>query len=559
MVTRRSFLAHAAPLALAPWVAGCGRTGSSSSQQASLEPGGARRPAFRHGVASGDPLPTAVVLWTRVSWVASADAATADVSVGAEPAVEWLLARDVALLDIAQQGEARARADADYTVKVDVQGLLPGATYYYQFRVGGVASPVGRTRTAPEGHVERLRVAVTSCACYPQGYFHAYRKIAERPDLDLVLYLGDYIYEYENRRFGDGEPLGRVPDPDREIISLDDYRRRHAQYKLDPDLQEVHRQHPAVVVWDDHEFADNAYSGGAYNHSPGAEGDWQERKAAAMRAYHEWMPIRSGLSPDALGRIYRVLPFGDLVDLIMLDTRVAGRDPLVEDTCHAAAIADPARSILGAEQEGWLFAELTRSRARGARFRFIGQQVALGQFLGDPPAAGCIGSRDKWSAYAASRARVLEHIRAGGIDNVVILTGDAHSSWGLDIARDPFDTSDYDPATGRGSLAVEIIVPGVTSPGVTDRELARASDERYLATHPHLVYANQYERGYALVDVTHERVRAEWYFVSSVREPAAGERLGAAAVSSSGQNHLTLPASLEAERPPADAAAPAPA
>ena len=556
MVTRRTFIARAAPLALAPWVASCGSNGAGARPWPASAPSGPGRFEFLHGVASGDPQPDAVILWTRLSWrQATADGASGGSGASgasgtgglAACAVTWLVARDAALLDVVQSGTAQVSAAADYTVKVDVRELSPGTTYHYQFRVGATASPVGRTRTAPEGHVERLRVALTSCANYAQGFFHAYRKIAERSDLDLVLYLGDYIYEYGNRSVDDGEAIGRAPDPDWELVSLADYRRRHAQYKLDPDLQEVHRQHPAVVVWDDHEVADNAYGGGARNHTPGREGDWQARKAAAIQAYHEWMPIRSR-APDEFGRIYRTLRWGDLADIIMLDTRLFGRVALAADVCDAAAIADRRRSMLGAEQEAWLLNELAESRRRGARFRLIGQQVAFGQFMAGPPDEGCIVNGDGWSAYAASRDRILDRIEAGGIENVVLLTGDAHSSWGLDIARDPFDASSYDPATGRGSLAVEIIVPGVSSPGMADERRARASERRYLATHPHIRYANQLDRGYALLDLTHALMRAEWYYVSSVRSPEARERLGGAVTCPSGTSHLQRAERTEPER-----------
>jgi alkaline phosphatase D len=576
--TRRRFLVQTAPITLASWLGACGGPGVTAitapggTPEATLVPPGSTF-EFRHGVASGDPLADAVILWTRVTPVApvapvpseaapvadTTDAGTAETN-GSEPSgtetsradagatrvsVDWSIALDPGLTRVVQTGRAETDADADYTVKVDVRGLAPGVTHYYRFGVGQSLSPIGRTRTLPQGHVEQLRLAVTSCANHPQGYFHAYRKIAERADLDLVLCLGDYIYEFGNGTFGDGAPLGRIPDPDHEILSLDDYRRRHAQYKLDPDLQELHRQHPAVAVWDDHELADNAWRGGAANHTPAREGDWEVRKAAAIRAFHEWLPIRS--NPDDLIRIYRAFSFGDLIDLIMLDTRVIGRDRSPNDVCDVAEVNDPSRSLLGAEQEAWFFAQLASSRDRGARWRVIGQQVAFGQFLGNPPVAGCIGSTDKWGAFSAARGRVLDTLDAGKIDNVVILTGDSHSSWGLDIARDPFDPNAYDAATGRGSLAVECICPGITSPGITDARAAATSEVLYKATHPHIKYANQHEQGYVLIDLTHERLRAEWYHVSPVREPAALEHLGGAAVSLAGQNHLNVPTELEPE------------
>lgn len=543
MVTRRRFLRQTAPLALAPWIAACSeRREPRQAIEASEPPSPGVRLSFLHGVASGDPTSDAVILWTRVTPEAplaslDAGAGTADAGGAGPISVHYVVARDAALTERVLEGRALTDASADYTLKVDATGLAPATTYHYQFRAGDAASPIGRTRTLPEGHVERLRFAVTSCANLPQGFFHAYRVLAERADLDLVLYLGDYLYEYGNGSFGDGAPIGRVPDPDREIVSLDDYRRRHAQYKLDPDLQAVHGWHAAVVVWDDHEFADNAHRAGAFNHQAGAEGSWEERKRAALRAYYEWMPLRP-VDPAEPARIYRSFALGDLVDLLLLDTRLIGRDRQLDDPCDASAIDDPARQLLGAAQERWLLGELEASKRRGTRWRLVGQQVAFGQLLGDPAVLGCLGSIDKWSAYAATRARVLDALESRGIDNVVILTGDAHSSWGLDLARDPFDPTAYDPQTGRGSLAVELIGPGVTSPANPDPEGAAASEQRYRASHPHVRFTEHHSQGYVLVDVTHERTRAEWHFVSPVREPGASERLGGAVETRSGQNHL---------------------
>lgn len=568
MVTRRRFLVQTAPLTLAPWLGACGGA-STRQERASSEPSpAAPRPAgerpppavdFLHGVASGDPLARSVILWTRVTPRATpaevdeaagegaAEVALEETSLE-EVAVEWLVASDPELREVVLSGEAPCRADADHTVKVDAEGLEPGTTYYYQFRFGEARSAIGRTRTLPEGHVERLRLAVTSCANFPMGYFHAYRKLAERADLDAVLFLGDYLYEYANGSYGDGAPLSRVPDPNRELLSLEDYRRRHAQYKLDPDLQAVHQQHPAIAVWDDHELADNAWRDGAGNHSD-SEGDWQERKAAAQRAYFEWMPVRPLAAGDT-ARVYRTFPFGDLVDLIMLDTRSFGRTALLGDVCDEQAASDPERSLLGEEQEAWFLGELRGSAARGARFRFVGQQVAFAHFLGDPPRDGCIGSRDKWSAYGASRSRVLDAIEADSIGAVVVLTGDSHGSFGLDIARDPFDPDVYDPQTGQGSLAVELMTPGVTSPYIEDAAAAAAARERSLMTHPHLKFTEQNRRGYVLVDVTHERARAEWWLLSSVREPMADESLVGALVTVAGENRLA-PAPLTPEPAPA--------
>ena len=245
---------------------------------------------FAHGVASGDPLADGVILWTRVTLASSTSTSPVD--------VEYVVATEPSLAASSVVAGGRFTTDAtrDYTVKVDVGGLKPATTYYYRFAVasassGAVAagvSPVGRTRTLPVGSVDRVRVAVASCASLAHGYFNAYRRIAERADLDLVVHLGDYIYEYGDGDYGSLRPY----EPSHEIVSLADYRQRHAQYKRDTDVQALHRQHAMVAIWDDHEFADNAWSGGAANHTEGAEGTWTARVAAALQAYYEWMPVR---------------------------------------------------------------------------------------------------------------------------------------------------------------------------------------------------------------------------------------------------------------------------
>lgn len=225
---------------------------------------------FRHGVASGDPLADRVILWTRVTPTAPAASAS----------VRWQVARDPRFAQIVARGETTTGAERDFTVKADAAGLQPGRTYYYRFEALGARSAIGRTRTLPREGVSRLRLGVVSCSNLPQGYFNAYACLAKRADLDAVLHLGDYIYEYANRRYGDGTALGRIPAPDKEMVALQDYRERHAQYKADPDLQAIHRQHPFIVVWDDHEFTNNAWSGGAENHDPDeGEGEWGPRRS----------------------------------------------------------------------------------------------------------------------------------------------------------------------------------------------------------------------------------------------------------------------------------------
>ncbi|MEO8183073.1 MAG: alkaline phosphatase D family protein [Deltaproteobacteria bacterium] len=532
-LTRRRFLGRAAPLGvltLFPACAGDG-PGSASELPAPLTPD-----PFEHGVASGDPLTDAVILWTRVT-PRSAD--TTRIS------VEWRVARDPELTDVVARGNVDIDAEADFTVKLDVGSLQPATSYYYDFAALGVRSRVGRTRTLPRGEPQRARIAVVCCANYPAGFFNAYRLVAERADLDLVLHLGDYLYEYGDGTLGDGAAIDRVPSPDREIVSLEEYRQRHAQYKRDPDLQEAHRQHPFIAIWDDHEVANNAYRDGAANHQPATEGDWGERKAAAMRAYFEWMPIRVR-APGETERVYRSFSYGDLFDLLLLDTRYE-RDGRLSGNCDPSGLANADRGVLGAEQEQWLLGALAASQARGARWRLLGQQVMFAQLA--EAAKGCVAQPDQWDGYPFARDRLLQALEAG-IDNVVILTGDAHSSWAFDIAADPFDPARYSHATGAGSLAVEFVAPGVTSPGPS------GDVQQLLAAHPHLEFVDLVRRGYVLLDVDRERVQAEWYFLLSVQEPLAREELGAVYRVSQGENHLAL--ADGASPPRADAAGLAP-
>lgn len=522
-LSRRRFLGDLAPGLLSPLIACGGRDETRvAAREGTLSGGetGEAWPApatdgapFLHGIASGDPNADAVILWTRVT----PEAGRADATV-----VEWRIAADKGMRDVVARGVASADAARDYTVHVDATGLSSDTTYYYQFRAGERTSPVGRTKTLPSGSTARMRLAVASCSNYPAGFFNAYAAIA-RADLDLVLHLGDYIYEYANGTFGDGAALGRMPEPARELITLEDYRERHGQYKRDPDLRELHRQHPMICIWDDHEVANDAYSGGAQNHQSN-EGDFELRKLAAAQAYREWMPRRD----QGRASIYEAFPCGDLLDLVMLDTRLEGREA-VGRPCDLALFAEPERQLLGATQEAWLAERLSASRARGARWRLIGQQVLFAplQRLG-----GCVQDPDMWDGYAAGRERVLAMLERESIDNVVMLTGDAHASYAIDVARNPFDVSEYDAATGRGSRLVELVAPGVSSPG------HRGDAALILSEHPHMKFTDQVRQGYILVDVTHERVQAEWYFVATVLERTADVELGAVFQTFSGAPHL---------------------
>lgn len=528
--SRRQFLASTAiTCAAAPIV-----------RLAAAQAGTARSMTFQHGVASGDPLADRVVLWTRVT---SARTDGADVN--------WTVATDPDMSRMVARGSGRTGAARDFTVKVDVTGLAPATTYYYRFDAEGSRSPVGRTRTLPRGAAARLRLGVVSCSNYPFGYFNAYAALAARHDLDAIVHLGDYLYEYANGTYGDGTPWGRIPTPDKEMVALSEYRQRHAQYKTDPDLQAVHRQHPFITVWDDHEFTNNAWWGGAENHQPeNGEGDWYARRNAAVQAYYEWMPIRehaATLSPT----IYRTLRVGDLADLILLDTRLIGRDEQV-DRRNVAAIDAPGRSLLGAAQESWLHGELKESTRAGTRWQILGQQV---MFAPQTQPGAQAGNPDSWDGYRACRDRVFDMVESLHVDNFVVLTGDVHSSWAYDLPRRPFDG--FDATTGRGSLGVELVGTSVTSPssvGSGPEGEKQLTDLR--AARPHLHYVDGRYRGYYLLDVTHERLQADYFAMQTIEDRSRAERFVAGFAAPAGRMHLSRQESPVPARTPAPEPAP---
>lgn len=474
------------------------------------EPGDER---FAHGVASGDPLADRVILWTRVTPEA-----------GGDVSLRWQLAEDPGLARVVAAGDVTAPAGRDHTVKVDAGGLAPGTTYYYRFTAGGSASPVGRTRTLPVGSPERLRLALCSCANLASGFFSAYAQIARRADLDVVLHLGDYIYEYANGVFGDGAAIGRVPEPDRELLTLADYRARHAQYKRDRDLQELHRQHPVIAMWDDHELANDAWRGGAQNHQDD-EGPWDARREAAIRAYREWLPIREWDEGEryADGTPFRSFRFGDLAELLMLETRLS-RDRQLERT-DREGLRRRDRTLLGPVQERWLADRLVGSQRDGVAWRLLGQQVVFAPMR---DAQGFIQNPDAWDGYPATRGRLFDLWEERGLRDNVILTGDMHSSWALDVPRDPYDRRSYDPSSGRGALAVEFVTPSIATGGAAPREQAGSAAARALRENPHLRWVELTRNGYALLDVDRERAQCEWYHLDSVLRPQRREQLVAA-------------------------------
>jgi alkaline phosphatase D len=459
---------------------------------------------FSHGVASGDPLTDRAIVWTRVSPEAEG-----------EVQVFWEISLDADFTQRMNAGWATTSAEVDYTVKVDATGLIAGRAHYYRFWLEGVSSPIGRTKTAPLDGVQHLRFGVVSCSSFSHGYFHVYERLAERPDLDAILHLGDYIYEYASGGYGSL----RDYEPAHEIVSLEDYRTRYSQYRRDEQLQAVHRQHPFICVWDDHESANDSWSGGAQNHQPDTEGEWADRKAAAQQAYSEWMPIRAE-SPEV---IYRRLRYGDLAELFMLDTRLVGRD----EQGGPADAADESRTLLGFDQEAWLEQGLVSTTAQ---WKLLGQQVMIAPL----ELNGTAINFDQWDGYDAARERLLGFIEDEGVDDVVVLTGDIHTSWASDV---PSKSSSYDRAKQKGSILTEFVTPAVTSPGLiegADNSLIEALRPSF----PHIQYFDLTFRGYIVLDVTSRRVHADWYYVDGIGPDQGAEFHGASWSVSSGHPYV---------------------
>jgi alkaline phosphatase D len=504
------------------------------------QPGAVVAARFQHGVASGDPLADRVILWTRVTPPSPVSVVN----------VSFVVATDPALTQVVTRGIAKTNPARDYTVKVDPAGLQPGTTYYYRFTADGENSPIGRTRTLPVGNVPRLRMAVASCSNHAFGLFNAYRRIAERADLDLVLHLGDYIYEYGPNVYGNL----RTPEPPYEMVTLSDYRLRHAQYKRDADSQAVHRQHPFVCIWDDHETTNDSWKDGAENHTEGTEGAWADRVNVALQAYYEWMPVRI---PDATQRRknQRAFQVGNLLDLVMLEERLSGRSKQLTATipvpglgnvfAQVGAFTDPTRTLLGDEQEAWL---AQRLRGSSARWKFIGQGVMFAHLKAQaaPLASGggLFFNTDQWDGYQPARDRVYDIIKGNAnnppVNNVVVLTGDIHSSWAADLTQDPNNsnvaTGGYNGVTGDGSRAVEFVATSITSPGLNDPTGSTAGFLR--SVNPHFKFIDFNQRGYMLLDVTPQKAVCEWYFVDTVASISNNQTFGTAFEVQQGTNRL---------------------
>ncbi|MFG2191126.1 alkaline phosphatase D family protein [Streptomyces sp. NPDC048639] len=506
--TRRTVVkAAAASAALIPLV------GTASAMAANNA-----APVFLHGVASGDPLPDGVLLWTRVTPTPEAMPGSGQ---GPEVTVGWQIAEDKSFTKVVAKGSTSARAASDHTVKVDVRGLRPATAYFFRFSHGDSTSPVGRTRTAPahDDAAHSVRFGVVSCANWESGYFSPYRHLAARTDLDAVLHLGDYIYEYGTGQYPEPKYVVRPHSPVHEIVSLTDYRVRHATYKTDPDLQTLHAVHPVVAIWDDHEFANDAWSGGAENHTADGEGAWAQRMAAAKQAYFEWMPVRTSTE----GTTYRRLRFGKLADLHLLDLRSFRSE---QAKTGSGGVDDPDRTITGRAQLDWLKNGLASS---DASWKLVGTSVMISPFafgslpahLLEPiaellglPKGGLAFNNDQWDGYTDDRRELIAHLRDRGITNTVFLTGDIHMAWANDV---PVKAATY-PLSA--SAATEFVVTSVTSDNLDDilhvpaQTVSLVAAGIIKAANRHVKWVDLDSHGYGVLDVTAERTQMDYYVVS---------------------------------------------
>ncbi|MFD9011288.1 alkaline phosphatase D family protein [Streptomyces sp. NPDC059552] len=512
---RTVVLAAAATAALAPLTS----LGASAAHAAGTAP------AFLHGVASGDPLPDGVLLWTRVTPTPEAVPGS---GLGPATQVGWEVASDKAFSQVVASGAVTASAAADHTVKVDVRGLQPQTPYWYRFTAGGTVSPAGRTLTTPahETTTAGVRFGVVSCANWEAGYFSAYRHLAARTDLHAILHLGDYIYEYQSGGYPEAKYAVRQHEPKHEIVSLADYRTRHGKYKTDADLQALHQAHPVIAIWDDHEFANDAWAGGAENHTPGAEGEWAARAAAAKQAYFEWMPVRASVA----GTCYRRLRFGTLADLHLLDLRSFRSQ---QAKVGSGSVDDPERTITGRAQLDWLKSGLAGSPAT---WKLVGTSVMISpvafgslpahllkpltKLLGLPE-GGIAANVDQWDGYTDDRKELLGHLKDRGVKNTVFLTGDIHMAWANEV---PMNMATY---PGSGTAATEFVVTSVTSDNLDDilhvlpDTLSLVAESAIKAANWHVKWLDMDAHGYGVLDVTAERSQMDYYAVSDKRQPGA--------------------------------------
>ncbi len=453
---------------------------------------------FYHGVASGDPLQDRVILWARVT----PEDSTLVVM------VKWEISTSPDFAAIVKSDSLTTSVARDFTVKVDVAGLQPNTHYFYHFTALSKTSETGSTKTLPQ-NPDSIKLAVVSCANWEWGFFNPYQKISQRADVDVVVHLGDFIYEYGTGKYGD-TTIGRINIPKHELISLRDYRLRYSQYRLDKGLHDVSAKLPMIAIWDDHEIANNSYVGGAQNHQQ-EEGDYEKRKAAARQAYYEWIPIRESKNH------YRSFSFGTLADLIMLDERLAGRQKQV-DSIGDPTLQSEDRTMLGQAQFNWLEAQLKNAKAT---WKIIGNQVIFSDVNIKAIFPQMPSNFDSWDGYPAEKGKLKNFIVKNKINDLVFITGDAHSSWAIEAATEI--KKSYAP------FATELVTTSVSSANADEYhpiEEVKTAEVELMKANPHVKYFNNRDHGYLLLTLTQQKAKAEWWFVKTLRVPETKEFLG---------------------------------
>ncbi len=495
---------------------------------------------FNHGIASGDPTARQVILWTRIS-----TDQTGPLS------VRWEMSQSADFAKIKRKGHFVTDASRDFTVKIDAKRLKSGTDYYYRFKVGGVISPIGHTKTLPKGHIDQARFAVVSCSNLPFGYFNVYDHIAANPEFDAVIHLGDYFYEYGHQGYGGrtGARLGRQHNPAHETLSLADYRTRHAQYKADSASQALHAAHPLICVWDDHETANDSWKAGAQNHGPD-EGSWDDRRTAALKAYYEWMPVRDPKRGAAREALFRKYSYGNLLTIAAIETRLTARTQPLRYSDHAQNLRtrdgigkfvkdilwDEQRELLGPAQKSYIAATLKSSKRKQQAWRLIANQTIMARVASPdisdykdadfvteiakifPAIRGLIAlsplglprNLDAWDGYPAARERFYTMAQENGVNDLLVLTGDTHESWANVLT------------TKAGvNMGIELGTPAVTSPGAgayfadEGPELSR----RLKAKNQDILYHDLSHKGYLDLQLTPQAGRVDFVGVSTVLKP----------------------------------------
>ena len=546
--SRRNFLKTSAAsiftVAVSSAITGCAQTLTNKPLSA-IE--------FKHGVASGDPLSNALIIWTRATTSQSNFEVTA----------AWELASDSQFKNIIRSGREQTDKSRDFTIKIDVQELAPSTEYFYRFMGLNKQSPIGRAKTLPINNIEQVKMAVVSCSNYPAGYFNAYTDAAKQKDLDVVLHLGDYIYEYPMGGYAteNAEKIGRqlAADNSGEIITLSDYRKRYAIYRTDQGLQALHAAAPFIAIWDDHEVTNDTYKSGAENHTPD-EGDFFERRAAAIQAYYEWLPIRPPMGEQS-PQIYRTFDFGNLISLHMLDTRVIARDKQLAYSDYknletkqmdvarfASDLNNPNRQLLGNTQLNWLTSAITKSNAK---WQVLGQQVlmtkmwlpteifsqsdrtkipqvlkelvtikkaVLANKAETPEQLARVNTLmpynlDAWDGYPSEREALYKSVTALN-KKLVVVAGDTHNAWHGTLKN----------AKGE-SVGVEFATPGVTSPGMEHYLALNTAQAKQMADSLSLLindlnYCDLSHRGYMLLTITKEQITSDWRYIDNINSPS---------------------------------------